>query len=68
WILPQKPSMEEVKHFKRSSLKKTNTEEKNPLPTEEGMCRVCTEYKEYDPGKKSITPISHVITSLFTAA
>lgn len=34
--MSDKPDISEISHFDKSKLKKTETKEKNPLPTKEG--------------------------------
>jgi len=36
--MADKPDVSEVTTFDKTKLKKTNTEEKNPLPTKESEC------------------------------
>lgn len=37
-VMADKPSMMEITSFDKTKLKKTQTQEKNPLPTKEGEC------------------------------
>lgn len=36
--MADKPNMMEITSFDKTKLKKTQTQEKNPLPTKEGEC------------------------------
>uniref|UniRef100_A0A3B3RWV7 Thymosin beta n=1 Tax=Paramormyrops kingsleyae TaxID=1676925 RepID=A0A3B3RWV7_9TELE len=36
--MSDKPDLTEIMSFDKTKLKKTETREKNPLPTKEGMC------------------------------
>uniref|UniRef100_A0A8C4X7Q6 Uncharacterized protein n=1 Tax=Erpetoichthys calabaricus TaxID=27687 RepID=A0A8C4X7Q6_ERPCA len=38
--MPSKPDMNEICGFDKNKLRKTETQEKNPLPTKEGECLV----------------------------
>lgn len=37
-VMADKPNMMEITSFDKTKLKKTQTQEKNPLPTKEGEC------------------------------
>lgn len=40
--MSDKPDMTEIARFDKTKLKKTETKEKNPLPTKESECSLCT--------------------------
>uniref|UniRef100_A0A8D0CQ89 Uncharacterized protein n=1 Tax=Sander lucioperca TaxID=283035 RepID=A0A8D0CQ89_SANLU len=39
--MSDKPDMTEIARFDKAKLKKTETKEKNPLPTKESKCPLC---------------------------
>lgn len=39
--MSDKPDMTEIARFDKTKLKKTETKEKNPLPTKESECSLC---------------------------
>lgn len=39
--MSDKPDMTEISRFDKAKLKKTETQEKNPLPTKESECPLC---------------------------
>jgi len=47
--MADKPDLSEVESFNKTKLKKTETQEKNPLPTKEALAQ---EKKEAAPKKK----------------
>lgn len=61
--MPDKPDMAEVESFDKNKLKKTETKEKNPLPTKEELEK---ERKEMEGEKKWKTSFFRAAFALLT--